>query len=128
MTNHYIRQFALLLILTISLWPSHWTHTHQGLSGQQLARHLQLYHSNTPPSQLPQGWHCHSDWPFAVTENEIAPKIQPNQPVTSDTDHTGLIFVFNPIQKPGKISDQTSSLFEGICSQQTYLFLNMLLI
>lgn len=129
MTNHYIRQFALLLILSISLWPSHWVHTHQGLSGQQLARHLQLYHPATPASQIPQGWHCHSDWPFALTEDgTTAIPIQADNRILSDIRSLDLSSDHDCALSPDKQWDRTVSLLETKYRQQTYLFLNVLLI
>ncbi|WP_145218592.1 hypothetical protein [Gimesia alba] len=129
MTNHCNRLFALLLMLTVSHLPLHWEHTHQGLSGQQLVRHLQLYHPATPASQIPQGWHCHSDWPFALTEDgTTAIPIQADSRILSDIGSLDLSSGRNCVSSPGKQWDRTVSLLETKCRQQTYLFLNVILI
>lgn len=51
-----------LLLLAISL-PLRWGHSHERLQGQQLAQHMQLFHSPLHNQSLPTGWHSHPLFP-----------------------------------------------------------------
>ena len=128
MINHCHRLFALLLIVTVSLMPLRWGHTHQGLSEQQLIRHLQIYHTGTPVSELPQGWHSHADWPIALTESDLVVDLDVSHRISLDPhDQVALPGLFSRIH-PGQ--DRSPAVFSTASqhTEQTYLRLNVLLV
>ncbi|WP_299466036.1 hypothetical protein [uncultured Gimesia sp.] len=129
MTNHCNKLLALLLMLIVSHLPLRWEHTHQGLSGQQLVRHLQLYHPATPASRLPQGWHCHSDWPFALMEEECAAfPIQADSRIPYDINSLPLLPAHGSLTIPDRQWLHMVSPPETKYGRPTYILLNALLI
>jgi hypothetical protein len=61
-----------LLVLALGHVPIPWAHSHDRLNGEQLAHHLQQYHRNCPPSNLPSGWHWHFDsFGLAKPDNDV---------------------------------------------------------
>jgi len=64
-----------LLVAALSHAPLPYVHRHDGLTGDQLALHLQKCHSESQPGKLPDGWHAHFVQYDCIEDNSRADAI-----------------------------------------------------
>jgi len=125
-----------LLLLAISL-PLRWGHSHERLLGQQLAQHIQLFHPPFQNQSLPSGWHSHPLFPGVILEDHghsivfnnssasgfqppverVHPDLKPVDPGIPDFSDLTLL-------QRNRLKSQAYK----VCSTQTYLYLQILLI
>lgn len=131
--NCFTRLLVLTLVLCVGRMPVPWGHSHSGMATEQLAAHLQQYHSATSDSELPRGWHWHiaeldlstdgeeGESPVAVLRMGFDDSLVPMPDATKVTFKAQILSCCTS-------ASLVSDLAHAVRQQHTYLRLNVLLI